>query len=896
MKVANSGRALLLELLAEDAIPEDQIAEFLKTYKAVDDLPRHSETKTQTGPIQNVKQVPVIPISSPPPESNMPFWAIGHYEHKENEEQEVDKNQYGILGNSFFKSGSPFTNCSDPLWRPGQIHPALLEATRHSAIGNRINTPKLVKAISQGKMPRQLPRYNIKASRPGLWVILDYRPERILFRQDVNRIKKMLAELLGAPGENYQLISVTSETSWGYILPMKKDGWVEFRDVPKEVQILLVSPITSEELSQWDFLINLAEVRRAKIFWLSPVEPNPNSNRVKTISFTERTGTETRLDIGHNTSANEFLLACIAQSWEVCPGLLRALRHLLRLDQAPVSVELEVWQSPKLLSSAVGLTIRQEYLSEQREKFQKFEKETQDAVLKTIDNWHKVWPNERKLWEHACWESQGLGYQGAGDKWLALADFMAQETEDDNAAILAGWVLGAAQHHPAEFWKTDVGVKMSRSVRLAAEYLPQAELPEGIEPAVQTTKKKRPAANIFSTTAGLEISPASPPLSAPLFRFKNNRLYHKQGRQLVRLTDGELVTSLDDVTIESAQEKIIVQRKIKPTWAKSIEQGPDGLFCTLPNGRRLRWCYPDETFSGVMHPLSAPKETVKATWVDEKQWLDFQNNHLPYLPKVATFGNDEFGFYADIDIGRFWGLSKETFRLRWIPPGEFWMGSPEDEPEHQENETRHRVLITQGYWIAETSCSQALWKAVMGTNPSCFKGDDLPVEQISWDDVQEFCQKLNEKMPELAVRLPSEAEWEYACRAGTETPFWWGHELNTDRANYDGNRPYSNGIKGEDRDKIIAVKSFQANPWGLYQMHGNVFEWCEDGYGNYAKNEINIDPVVMDAGTSRVLRGGGWGSSGGWLRAAGRGHYSPVLRNDDLGFRLAAGPRPGGAK
>ena len=163
--------------------------------------------------------------------------------------------------------------------------------------------------------------------------------------------------------------------------------------------------------------------------------------------------------------------------------------------------------------------------------------------------------------------------------------------------------------------------------------------------------------------------------------------------------------------------------------------------------------------------------------------------------------------------------------FRWIPPGRFLMGSPKDEPERESNgadETQHEVILTLGFWLGETPVTQALWEAAMGENPSRFKGAERPVEQVSWEDAQRFITRLNGERDDLLLRLPSEAEWEYACRAGTTTPLWFGQTITTDQANYDGNYPYAGGAKGELRGETVEVKALPANDWGLYQMHGNV--------------------------------------------------------------------------
>ena len=217
------------------------------------------------------------------------------------------------------------------------------------------------------------------------------------------------------------------------------------------------------------------------------------------------------------------------------------------------------------------------------------------------------------------------------------------------------------------------------------------------------------------------------------------------------------------------------------------------------------------------------------------------------------------------------------------------MGSSEEEEAHQDDETLHPVTLTEGYWLAETACTQGLWEAVTGKNPSRFEGTERPVEQVSWNDVQEFCTKLNERLPGFVARLPTEAEWEYAARAGTRTAFWWGNGLTTERANYHGSHPYpKGGEKGESRGETMEVKSFEANPWGLYQVHGNVWEWCQDSFGDYAKGE-QVNPTGSETGARRVLRGGGWDVNGRDLRAAYRYHAGPGSRLDHLGFRLAAG-------
>src|SRR5262249_26689915 len=153
-----------------------------------------------------------------------------------------------------------------------------------------------------------------------------------------------------------------------------------------------------------------------------------------------------------------------------------------------------------------------------------------------------------------------------------------------------------------------------------------------------------------------------------------------------------------------------------------------------------------------------------------------------------------------------------------------------------DDEVQHRVTLTGGFFLGVHQVTQAQWQMVMGSKPSRFKGENLPVERVSWDDCQEFCKRLAERDGKR-YRLPTEAEWGYACRAGTATPFPFGETISPDQANYGGYYTYGKGKEGVYRQKTTPVGSFPANAWGLFDMHGNVYEWCEDWYGPYQSED-----------------------------------------------------------
>lgn len=220
----------------------------------------------------------------------------------------------------------------------------------------------------------------------------------------------------------------------------------------------------------------------------------------------------------------------------------------------------------------------------------------------------------------------------------------------------------------------------------------------------------------------------------------------------------------------------------------------------------------------------------------------------------------------------------------WIAPGSFLMGSSANEKEREVNEDQHKVRLSKGFFMGIHPVTQAQWRTVMGVNPSRFQGDTLPVEQVSWHECIEFCKKLT-VMDGKQYRLPSEAEWEYACRAGTLTPFHFGETISTDEANFDGKYVYGKGKEGPYRQKTTPVDSFPPNSWGLYDLHGNVWEWCSDWHSAYPTEDA-VDYQGPLNGTERVIRGGAWNQIPRRCRSAHRDYADPRKRRKDIGIRV----------
>jgi len=274
----------------------------------------------------------------------------------------------------------------------------------------------------------------------------------------------------------------------------------------------------------------------------------------------------------------------------------------------------------------------------------------------------------------------------------------------------------------------------------------------------------------------------------------------------------------------------------------------------------------------------------------DSSWHPLVNGCPPVW--ASEWGQDRYGVWLAFTV-------KEVRQcLRWVPPGSFLMGSPADEAGRlAEEDLPHPVVIQSGFWLFDTPVTQALWQAVMGNNPSHFKSSQRPVESVSWDDAQQFLHSLNQVYPELQLTLPSEIQWEYACRARTDTATYAGPmEILGDNhapvldsiAWYGGNSgldfELENGVnssgwpdKQYDHEQAGShpVAKKRPNPWGLYDMLGNVWEWCGD--------DMRDDTQT----TQRVVRGGSWSDDARDVRATCRVCFSPGKRNINLGFRCA---------
>ena len=310
-----------------------------------------------------------------------------------------------------------------------------------------------------------------------------------------------------------------------------------------------------------------------------------------------------------------------------------------------------------------------------------------------------------------------------------------------------------------------------------------------------------------------------------------------------------------------------------------LRQAADGVLAKLVSANQ-----PLLDLKTIATPPGSPIALIRTRnpWIKAETFTDRP-------PWASEWGEDRFGFWCAFRVK---GVRQ---RLRWIPPGEFLMGSLADEIGRYKDEgPRHPVRITRGFWLFDTPCTQDLWEAVMEENPSYFRSPTRPVEQVSWDDCQTFVERLNGLVEGLKPSLPSEAQWEYACRAGTSTRYPFG-----DEETQLGDHVWLCDNSG---DETHDVGKKLPNRWGVYDMLGNVWEWCQDGLDSdfYAKSP-HADPVSSgEAFISRVVRGGSWSSDRQILRSAIRYGFTPVIRSNYLGFRCgefqSSGPASVGSR
>ena len=396
-------------------------------------------------------------------------------------------------------------------------------------------------------------------------------------------------------------------------------------------------------------------------------------------------------------------------------------------------------------------------------------------------------------------------------------------------------------------WRTKLGIAPDRANALEAEVL-------------KPYQERQNHLNTYQTTLRDEIDYAFPLDSAAARDLRDLQ-------KLLNLRDDDLRPVIA-TTLQSAQPGV----GIDPITQFLLSDQPPagGAPPTTPLSHANPSQQPPPPWRASDQPVADP------TFRFEVVTVNAQGKVAEKTTKTAEYRREDLGNGITLDMVK-------------IPGGRFQMGAPAEEEDRSDDEgPQHSVTVAE-FWLGKYAVTQAQYQAVMGNNPSGFSdnGANRPVEQVSWHNAVAFCEKLSQQTGRT-YHLPSEAEWEYACRADTTTPFHFGATMTTDLANYDGNSTYGNGPKGVYREQTTEVGSFPPNAFGLYDMHGNVFEWCADHWhDNYdgAPTDGTAWPS-SDESARRLLRGGSWNSFPRNCRCAFRNYLPPEFRLNYIGFRV----------
>ena len=809
----------------------------------------------------------------------------------------------------------------EAVFNASQLAPLLLNGLGQSKDNKKPHIGKLIQQISKAKPVRKVPCHLQQRWPQKLLIIVDDHASLEPYQQDFLQIIEFFKQLLGE--EQLETISFLQETlgeAHSYMLPwpMPKEDidYQLWKKPPSRTAILLLSDLGEHDRSyhrsirwkRWVRSLTHDNIGSdTPLLALSPGNASPHNTRVFDVFYP--TALQDRGVVPRQVSKNGFALAeysakqlqKILTFLSVIPvidaGLLRKLR--LAFQWGELDLEGIIWNHPQVKDIGIGIRVLEEHANDYQVTFKdEYAAENSERLWKIVDKHHTHAHTGLKKYEQLNKTIINGEYdEEIADYLKQLNATLSQTSEMDKVAYEAMKKQGEAflsacpnlmfnscyedeVHHLYKEvnkekikkgdWseRLEVGLDLSYfkndpdTEQVREWYLMQIGAQGEFVLSNKINQSHRP---ILTFTSQVNL-PLTLKTQQTQFSFQNivkaNTLYN------------ELATG-KTVLLNSDEAQFEIEAIQKPSWASNIFRNKEGLSASIEwLGEELTIPWNDEKSSLSFFVFSI--DMVRGKW----KWQE-------------PFGEDEYGLFCDLAIK---GI---TQRFRWIEPGSFMMGSPQDEAGREPHELlegseeQHEVTITEGYWIADTTVTQALWQAVMENNPSYHTTEQtgldsvehLPVEEVSWDDTQLFIQKLIDLYPDLAFGLPSEAEWEYACRAGRSDPFNFDGELTLDKVNYSGIFD-EEGWDKQALQRTAEVKSYPANAWGLYEMHGNVWEWCQDYWEGNLGTKAAIDPLTVDQASFRVLRGGGWDGDGRLVRSAIRDGNLPDDRSYNIGLRL----------
>ncbi len=820
----------------------------------------------------------------------------------------------------------------------------LLPALKRYLSSNRtagMDVKRLVQQIALQQLPRYLPRNQVKSWYPQWLVVLDFAKRLWPYRQDMHALAENLLKACGHSGVSIRIINhgplqhwtdwVEEQQSRGP-LPRKHAWRMPVANTP----VLLVSDLgllegrdSSIHQAWQDFIQQLTQAQTKPLALLPLAAEQLDARLPKKLTLL-RWSPDARIHperaMGNGLSVPDGLddlLAMAAVTRRVDPPLLRALRRLN--TKAPLNAALEgaFWCHADVEAGSAA-HIRHAVQAKHQAHFSEHLQDCHIDLerLRYLHHAHlrAVLNHEETLLWYAHAKLDGVQVSEEIQERLKKADsFMRQlaATLKQRDGLQKGGVWWSVAQEIVQRADNQMGKDFIELLAPLVQAIAEVrgvwhQPPDWVDPAdlVSDDRKRQSCWLVNDPVTCSIVLQSGPPagnqiaLSEPITIDQGDLRIESAGSRIL-LSRAHLpfrVCGLQEQTLiklTSSQETLTLASVKRPrgaaAWGWSASSS--GLWVrTVPLcGQAFEWStWPIPTEPSLKTVLAEngqyqivenqPSKQVNPRNI-APQYITY--NYDKSTASKVSFVLDEYGVRADLSVMTSPGELIQC--LRWIEPGTFWMGSPVDEPERYSDEgPRHEVAISRGFWLADSACTQALWQAVMDNNPSYFKDDPKqPVEQVSWHDVQEFLKRLEKFLPGSLVDLPSEAEWEYACRAGTQSPFSFGTNINPQQVNYDNNFPYPGGDKGKYRAKTLPVKTLPANQWGLYEMHGNIREWCKDSQRIY-NEQFQIDPMghLNSNDLHRSARGGAWNSLARWTRSALRSTASPSKATYALGFRF----------
>ena len=728
-----------------------------------------------------------------------------------------------------------------------RLWPMLINDLTHARKTSLPDVRKIIKNIALGRpMPARLHKYRNRWAEK-IHIIIDTSGHLFPFRADFMHLVEKMSNRIGS--QRLQTLRFTDYPGgpWeGWYLDNSAGGDVYLPPVEHGRVVILgdlgVLKRGGKVSKSWVEFIKILYRKKIQVFLFSPAAMQNYSLDLQGMAaiqpwdsraaFSRHIGAARREVLsGPQPDELQELMVILSCTSLFTPGLVRKLRTRF-LPQSPAALETLIWEETDIFSLSGSFAAWQRnQLEPFRQKFRGKNKQWKKEVVQIVTDYFKGFPADFLAVQQIIAGSlTGQSTEKAKQKLKTILN-AAWHRETGQFDLTGSFLRFFIDNQDAEDWHQDDDLLHTAFVVAYKKELEQGfpdTLPKGCDP------------DKFSW-----LTPARSKGFVGLLQQQNSLLCKY----------GQIAGPQSQVLVANC----LVYTTDIPSLYKYKKQPWRSLEGSLE-------------FSPDQQPLQiyTDKEHIEITTLTKPVWAD-------------SIGRDQYGLFADLKVK---GI---TQRFRWLEPGSFMMGSPKNEPERDDNETQHKVTLSKGFWLADSTVTQEFWHLMMGKNPSDFKGKKRPVVNVSWEDVQQFIKKLNKLVPELSIRLPTEAEWEYGCRAGTTTPFSFGDNISPEWVNYSADVPYNDGKEWGCREQTVEVKTLPGNSWGLYEMHGNVWEWCQDWFQDDLGNDAVIDPYGPEEGGFRVLRGGSWRFPGRDVRSVIRFWVQPSNHNDDCGFRLARG-------